>query len=67
MLKELQEFVEGNIEIVHLQNFKDGEDYLLVINEEGLLQNLALNRAAFIATRVRCVGRAVLMKAKDLD
>ena len=40
-LKELQEFVKGHIEIVTF------DDFIMVINEEGKLQNLPLN---FVAT-----------------
>ena len=44
-LDELQGFVHGNIQIVHL-----GRGEIMVINEEGKLMNLPLNKeATFIA------------------
>ena len=40
VLKELQEFVNGYIEIITF------DDFIMVINEEGKLQNLPLNIVA---------------------
>ena len=66
-LKELQECVDGYIEIIYLEN-----NYLLVVNEEGKMNNLPFN---FCATNLAMtnqngdyvVGNALLIDRKYVD
>ena len=43
-LKELQSYVGGYIEVSSCR--KDDEDFMMIINEEGRLQNLGVNKTA---------------------
>lgn len=61
-LKELQQYVEGYIEIVHTP---DGE--LLICNEEGRLQGLRPNLNATNAVQQLIVGNAVLCNPDQID
>lgn len=45
-LEELQDYVNGHIEIVKLNGLAGMSGYILVINEEGKLNNLQFNEAA---------------------
>jgi len=61
ILKEMQKFVGGYIEIIHLPKNK-----IMVVNEEGLLKKLPLNiTAANIAER-QIVGNVIVMSEKDM-
>jgi hypothetical protein len=61
-LKELQKAVGGYIELVYL-----GNDKILVVNEEGLLENLPLNRKASTLARRPIVGNVVYCDNKQID
>ena len=66
-LSELQDFVEGYIEIV---NLRDGK--IMVVNEEGKLKNLPFNHAAtkiYAEThfdREVIVGNALVCKSTEI-
>jgi hypothetical protein len=60
MLEELQEYVGGYIELVHLMEPK----YYLLVNEDGLLRGLPLNKAASVIAGRRIVGDAVYMEKR---
>lgn len=55
-LKELQEAVEGNIEIAP----RVLDDYVIVVNEEGLLKGLPYNELAYKLFRVELVGNVLI-------
>lgn len=69
-LKELQYYVGGYIELVHLN-----DNQFLVINEEGKLHNLPFNKkATYLAHAAHCifasdyiVGDAVIIEQNQLD
>ena len=69
-LKELQYYVGGYIELVHLN-----DNQFLVINEEGKLHNLPFNKKATdLAHAAHCifasdyiVGDAVIIEHNQLD
>lgn len=65
-LKELQEIVNGHIEFVYLPN-----KMLLVVNEEGKLNDLPVNKIAtcFVAPVINdfIVGNVLLINSKYID
>lgn len=60
-LKELQEAVEGYIEIVRLEN-----DLIMVVNEEGRLRNLPFNESASALAKQSIVGRVLICKDNEV-
>lgn len=62
-LEQMQEMVGGYIEIV--PSLKEG--HVLIVNEEGLLQNLPLNPAASELAGRPIVGVALQIHRDDLD
>ena len=61
-LKELQAYVDGYIELVHLDN-----DKILVVNEDGLLKRLPLNKKATFLARQPIVGNVVLIDSTEIS
>lgn len=56
-LKELQEVVEGFIEIVRRE-----DNHIMVVNEEGLLLNLQYNERASMIAKQPIFGRVLVCK-----
>lgn len=54
-LRELQDYVEGYIEIIRLPNHN-----IMVVNEEGRLRRLKVNPHASLVAQQAIVGNAVL-------
>jgi hypothetical protein len=67
-LSELQDFVEGYIEIIDLRNGK-----IMVVNEEGKLKDLPFNHAAtkiyakVYSNRDIIVGNALVCKSDEVN
>jgi hypothetical protein len=61
-LKELQDYVGGYIEILNLEN-----DYIMVIDEEGLLKKKKLNKHATKLFGAPIVGDVVVCKSQMVD
>jgi len=55
-LKEAQAYVDGYVEVVHL----DIPGMILLVNEDGLLKGLRRNRVASIMAGTNIVGDALL-------
>ena len=62
-LEELQEQVEGYIECVTLIPGK----LVMIVNEEGLIQELPYNMSASIIARRNIVGNALIVCCDDED
>jgi len=62
-LEELQKAVGGYIEVAEIP----GSSKILVVNEEGLLQQLPLNPSASAMALQLIVGDVVLCNRADLD
>jgi len=60
-LDELQNYVGGLIEIIHL-----GDNYIMVVNEEGLLNNLPLNINASVLSGMNIVGNVILCNENEV-
>ena len=60
-LKELQDYVDGYIEIVRLPISR-----ILIINEEGLLRHLPNNRIASMLAGAEIVGNVVLCNSQQV-
>lgn len=63
-LKELQGFVNGYIEVVRL---RDDKEKFLVLNEEGLLQNLPYNKNASKKFGSFLVGDVVMIGCNEIE
>ena len=61
-LEELQGFVHGYIEIVHV-----GSDQLLVVDDEGLFNPLLPNLNASAIAGTMIVGDALLCESNEID
>ena len=66
-LRELQLLVGGYIEAVRLPADSLQCGLWLIVNEEGRLQNLPVNRRASIAAGRWIVGDAVLVTFKEME
>jgi hypothetical protein len=64
-VQELQGYVGGYIEAVRLDHKASG--MWMIVNEEGLLQNLPHNPAASILAMRYIVGNAVVATFKELN
>lgn len=60
-LKELQEFVGGYIELVHLEGNKE-----MVVNEEGLIYELPANEEASLLAGTLIVGDVLVCDRKEI-
>ncbi|MCU7800454.1 MAG: hypothetical protein KZQ70_09965 [gamma proteobacterium symbiont of Lucinoma myriamae] len=66
--KDLNEFLEGIIEIVHPDNYlnKEMNDFFVLVNEEGLLMDLPANDAIMeligFQGQIPLVGNAIIIK-----
>lgn len=60
-LCELQKYVDGYIEIIRLYN-----DFILVVNEEGIPLGLPINTYASIVAQQPIFGNAVLCKDNEV-
>lgn len=60
-LKELQDYIGGLIEIVYLPN-----EFILIVDEEGLLKERQYNMAASFVAGQTIVGTAILCKASQV-
>lgn len=60
-LEELQGYVEGYIEIVRGRN----PDYVMVVNEDGIREELPLNKSASYIYGIPLLGNCVFLH-KDL-
>lgn len=68
MLADLQALVGGYIEPVQLPTLPvGGTELVMLVNEEGLLENLPHNEAASRAARRPIVGPAVYITDKDFN
>jgi len=56
-LKEAQKFVGGLVELV---NLPDGDQ--LLVNEEGIMHNLPLNKLASFQASIKIYGNAILLE-----
>ena len=61
-LKELQGYVGGYIELVHLPSGK-----ILVVNEDGLWKNLKQNMRASVLARQPIVGDCILIEGNQIS
>lgn len=61
-LEELQGFVHGNIEIVHVRGNR-----LLVVDDEGLFKQLPMNFNASSVAGMLIVGDALLCADNEID
>jgi hypothetical protein len=59
-LKELQKMVDGYIEIYPTRNPK----YIFLVNEEGILNDLPINRAAQTICNIQVVGNLFICPKK---
>lgn len=62
-LRQMQSIVGGYIQVVYLRNNTD----VLVVNEEGLLEDLAVNHVASVLGGQYIVGNTILMKRKYFE
>lgn len=62
-LRQMQSIVGGYIQVVYLRNGTD----VLVVNEEGLLEDLAVNHVASVLGGQYIVGNTILMKRKYFE
>lgn len=62
-LKELQDAVEGNIELAP----RIFDDYLTVVNEEGILKGLPFNTIAYKLFEVEYVGNVLICPDKIFE
>lgn len=62
-LKKQQDFVGGYIEYVYLENHNS----IMIVNEEGLLQNLPFNAEASIIANRAIVGNVILAKRNEIN
>lgn len=60
-LEELQGFVGGYIEIVYLNN-----DRIMVVNEEGIIENLPFNEKASNIVRQLIAGDVLVCKSDEV-
>jgi hypothetical protein len=63
-LEELQGFVHGYIELVHVPSDRKA---VMVVNEEGLVYDLPLNHAASQLADQRIVGDALVCLRKEIQ
>ena len=68
-LKELQDFVGGYIEIVHLQenDMVKYNDLVMVVNEEGLMHRLEYNLIASQIVGQDIVGDVLVCKSSEVQ
>ena len=60
-LEKLQELVGGYIEVIPINNIAGHKQCQLIINEEGSLYGLPVNRDASIIAKREIVGNAVIL------
>lgn len=63
-LEELQKAVNGYIEVVTIPMLPNG---ILIVNEEGLLKDMAYNPLASMIAGQQIVGDVLLMRMTELD
>jgi hypothetical protein len=67
MLKELQQLVGGYIELVDVPYLEDQGEYMVVVNEEGLIRELPLNYHMQTLFGVQLYGNAIIMRKDFLE
>ena len=66
-LKELQGYVGGYIELIHIVS-GDYKDHIMVVDEEGLLkQNPVVNATASLIAVRRIVGDVLIVKRTEIE
>ena len=73
-LEELQEFVEGQIQVVtnysrlfNLGFMDDSKDSVMLVNEEGIIHNLPDNITASVMSQDKIYGNALLLQSSEWD